>query len=103
MPESEQLAHDRSPIHFADQVSCPVLVIQGAEDPIVTPDQAEVFVDAMRANGLPYAYMLIEGEDHFLAKSDTVVATREAELSFYGQLFGFEPAGEITPIKIENR
>ncbi len=103
MPASRQLAHDRSPIHFADRVSCPVLVIQGAEDPIVTPDQAEVFVDALRANGLPHAYLLIEGEDHFLAKADTIVATREAELSFYGQLFGFDPAGEITPVRIENR
>ena len=102
MPESAQLAHDRSPIHFADQVSCPVLVIQGANDPIVTPDQAEVFVDAMRSSGLPHSFMLIEGEDHFLGKAETVVATREAELSFYGQLFGFEPAGEIAPVKIEN-
>lgn len=102
MPQSAQLAHDRSPIHFADQVSCPVLVIQGADDPIVTPDQAEVFVDAMRSSGLPHSFMLIEGEDHFLGKAETVVATREAELSFYGQLFGFEPAGEIAPVKIEN-
>lgn len=102
MPESRQLAHDRSPIHFADRVSCPALIIQGAEDPIVTPDQAEVFVDAMRTNGTPHAYLLIEGEDHFLAKSETVVATREAELSFYGQVFGFEPAGEIPRLTIEN-
>jgi len=61
-----------------------------------------VFVDAMRSSGLPHSFMLIEGEDHFLGKAETVVATREAELSFYGQLFGFEPAGEITPVKIEN-
>ena len=60
-------------------------------------------VDAMRTNEVPHAYLLIEGEDHFLAKSETVVATREAELSFYGQLFGFDPAGEITPVKIEGR
>jgi dipeptidyl aminopeptidase/acylaminoacyl peptidase len=102
MPESRRLAHDRSPIHFADRVSCPALIIQGAEDPIVTPDQAEVFVDAMRTNGTPHAYLLIEGEDHFLAKSDTVVTTREAELSFYGQVFGFEPAGEIPRLVVEN-
>ena len=102
MPQARQLAHDRSPINFADQVSCPVLLVQGAEDPVVTPDQAEVFVDAMRAGGLPYAYMLVEGEDHFLSKSETIIASRQAELSFYGQLFGFEPAGEIKPIKIEN-
>lgn len=102
MPGARRLAYDRSPIHFADQVSCPVLIIQGAQDPIVTPDQAEVFVDAMRSSNLPHSYLLIEGEDHFLGKSETIVATREAELSFYGQLFGFEPAGEIAPVKIEN-
>lgn len=102
MPEARRLAHDRSPIHFADRVSCPVLIIQGAQDPIVTPDQAEVFVDAMRSNNLPHSYLLIEGEDHFLGKAETIIATREAELSFYGQLFGFEPAGEIAPVRIEN-
>ena len=63
--------------------------------------EAEVMVDAMRANEVPHTYLLMEGEDHFLAKSDTVVTTREAELSFYGQLFGFEPAGEISPVRIE--
>lgn len=102
MPESAQLAHDRSPIHFADRVSCPALIIQGSEDTVVTPDQAEVFVDALRANGLPHAYLLVEGEDHFLSKADTVVRTAQAELSFYGQVFGFEPAGEIARLAIEN-
>ncbi len=56
----------------------------------------------MVANGTPHAYLLVEGEDHFLAKSDTVVRTREAELSFYGQVFGFEPAGEIPRLAIQN-
>ena len=36
------------------------------------------------------------------APSETIIATREAELSFYGQLFGFRPAGELVPVKIEN-
>lgn len=102
LPDAEDRYHDRSPINFADRMSCPALIIQGSEDPIVTPDQAEVMVDALRANGLPHAYMVIEGEDHFLAKSSTVVATRNAELSFYGQLFGFEPAGEVPRLRIEN-
>ncbi len=102
MPESRQLAFERSPINFADRLSCPVLIVQGAEDTVVTPDQAEVFVEAMRQGGLPHAYLLVDGEDHFLAKRDTIIATREAELSFYGQLFGFEPAGEIVPLRIEN-
>ena len=99
-PEAAQQYHDRSPINFADRVSCPVLIIQGSEDPIVTPDQAEVFVEAMRANGLPHAYLLIEGEDHFLAKADTIVEARSAELSFYAQIFGFKPAGEISRLAI---
>ena len=103
MPESRHIAEARSPIHAADRVSCPVLVIQGSEDPVVTPDQAEVFVEAMAANGLPHAYLLIEGEDHSLAKAETVVTTCQAELSFYGQVFGFEPAGGIPRLPITNR
>ncbi len=99
---AEARYRERSPIHHADRITCPVLIIQGSDDPIVTPDQAEVFVDAMHANGLPHSFLLIEGEDHFLGKAETVVRTRQAELSFYGQLFGFEPAGEIPRLSITN-
>lgn len=83
----------RSPIHRADQTRCPVLLLQGAEDPVVPPDQAEAFRDALAAKGIPHALVVFPGEAHGFRRAETIQAAAEAELSFYGQVMGFEPPG----------
>jgi dipeptidyl aminopeptidase/acylaminoacyl peptidase len=70
-----------------------VLLLQGDEDEVVPPSQAELFRDALVAKRLPHAYLLFEGEQHGFRKAETVVAALEAELSFYGQVLGFVPPG----------
>jgi dipeptidyl aminopeptidase/acylaminoacyl peptidase len=100
-PERKDLYHDRSPLNFADQISCPVLILQGAEDRIVPPAQAEQIVDALWEKRLPHAYLLFPGEDHGFRAAETVVRAFEAEISFYGQIFGFQPADPMEPIVVE--
>jgi dipeptidyl aminopeptidase/acylaminoacyl peptidase len=100
-PERKDLYHDRSPLNFTDQISCPVLILQGAEDRVVPPAQAEQIVDALREKRLPHAYLLFAGEDHGFRAAENVVRSFEAELSFYGQIFGFQPADRIEPIVVE--
>jgi dipeptidyl aminopeptidase/acylaminoacyl peptidase len=100
-PERKDLYHDRSPLNFAERISCPVLILQGAEDRIVPPAQAEQIVDVLWERHLPHAYLLFPGEDHGFRSAANIVRSFEAELSFYGQVFGFEPAGGIEPIKVE--
>ena len=100
-PERKGLYRDRSPLNFTDQISCPVLILQGAEDRIVPPAQAEQIVDALWEKKLPHAYLLFPGEDHGFRAAETIVRSFEAELSFYGQIFGFRPADEIEPIVVE--
>ena len=80
-------------------------MLQGLEDEVVPPAQAEMHASRRsRRKGLPYAYLLFEGEQHgFRAGRDTSAAALEAELSFYGQILGFVPAGDIEPVQIENR
>ena len=99
-PEARDLYRERSPIHFAERLSCPLLILQGLEDRIVPPAQAEVLVEALRKRGLPHAYLAFEGEQHGFRRAETIVRAQEAELSFYGQIFGFEPADEIEPLEI---
>ena len=94
-PERQRLYDERSPIHAADRLSCPVIFFQGLDDRVVPPAQAERMVAAMRAQHIPVAYLAFEGEGHGFRRKDTVQRTLEAELSFYGQVFGFEPADEI--------
>jgi dipeptidyl aminopeptidase/acylaminoacyl peptidase len=100
-PEAKQLYHDRSPINFVDQISCPVLILQGADDHVVPPSQAEEIVDALWEKHLPHAYLLFPGEDHGFRAAENIIRSFEAELSFYGQIFGFAPADAIEPVKVE--
>ena len=101
-PERAELYEQRSPIHAVDRLSCPIIFLQGLEDKIVPPNQAERMVDALREKGLPVAYLAFEGEQHGFRQAANIQRATEAELDFYGRIFGFMPAGEIEPVKIEN-
>jgi dipeptidyl aminopeptidase/acylaminoacyl peptidase len=79
-----------------------MLVLQGADDMVVPPSQADLIVGALRERGVPHAYLLFEGEGHGFRKAETIVASVEAELSFYAQILGFEPADPIPRLGIEH-
>ena len=99
-PASADRYRERSPINAADRIRCPVLVLQGLDDRVVPPSEAERIVAALRESGIPHAYLAFEGEDHGFRKAENIVRSFEAELSFYGQVFGFEPADPIEPITV---
>jgi dipeptidyl aminopeptidase/acylaminoacyl peptidase len=101
-PAKRELYQERSPIHAADQIDCPVIFFQGLEDAVVLPNQAEIMVEALRRNGVPVAYLPFAGEQHGFRRAETIVETLEAELYFYGRVFGFDPAGQLPPIPIAN-
>jgi dipeptidyl aminopeptidase/acylaminoacyl peptidase len=93
LPEARELYDTRAPLNNVAGLSCPVLLLQGLDDPIVPPAQAELFRDALVRKGLPHAYRTYAGESHGFRKVETIVDSRQAELSFYGQIFGFTPPG----------
>ena len=101
-PEAKEVYVARSPIHATDQLSCPVIFFQGDEDKIVPPNQAEMMVDALKAKGLPVAYVLFEGEQHGFRKAENIKRMLDGELYFYGRIFGFELADDIEPLEIWN-
>lgn len=101
-PEARQLYLDRSPIHHVDRLSSPMLILQGLDDKVVPPNQAEAMAEAVRAKQLPVALIMFEGEGHGFRKSSTRRAVIEAQLSFFSQLFGFTPADEVPKLEIEN-
>jgi dipeptidyl aminopeptidase/acylaminoacyl peptidase len=101
-PERRDLYWARSPINFTDHISCPMIIFQGLEDKIVTPSQAELMVQSLRAKGLPYAYLAFEGEQHGFRRKENIARSLEAELYFYSKIFGFELADHVEPVKIEN-
>jgi dipeptidyl aminopeptidase/acylaminoacyl peptidase len=92
-PQAEQLYLERSPITHAGSCDRPLLVLQGLEDAVVPPAQSESIVAALAARGVPHAYLAFEGEQHGFRRAENQVASLEAELSFYGQVLGFDPPG----------
>ena len=101
-PQRMDLYHERSPIHFTDRLDCPLILFQGLEDKIVPPDQAEKMFDAVKAKGIPTAYVAFEGEQHGFRRAENIKRTLEGELYFYSRVFGFEAAGALEPVDIVN-
>jgi dipeptidyl aminopeptidase/acylaminoacyl peptidase len=101
-PEEQDLYRERSPIHFTDHLKCPVIFFQGLDDKMVPPNQAEMMVKALRAKGVPVAYLPFGGEQHGFRRAENIKRALEAELYFYSRIFGFELADPIEPVEIEN-
>ena len=101
-PASVKLYRERSPVHFADRLSCPVILFQGLEDKVVPPSQAETMIAALRAKRLPFAYVAFPTEGHGFREAVNIQRSIEAELYFYSRIFGFTLSDSIPPVIIEN-
>lgn len=101
-PDDIEIYHDRSPIYHLDRLSAPILLLQGRDDKVVPPNQAELFAAAARDQGLPVALIMYDGEGHGFRRPENVRSSLEASLYFLGRVFGFTPADELTPIPIDN-
>ncbi len=101
-PQARAIYTDRSPINHVDDLAAPVLLLQGSDDRVVPANQAEEMADAARAKDLPVALVIYPGEGHGFRRAETIKASYEAQLSFLGQIFHFEPAGDVPVLPIEN-
>jgi len=101
-PERLDLYVERSPVHHIDRLSCPVVFFQGLEDEIVPPNQAEAMVEALKAKGVPVAYLPFEGEQHGFRRAENIKRSLDDELYFYSRVFGFDLAEPVEPVQIEN-
>jgi dipeptidyl aminopeptidase/acylaminoacyl peptidase len=92
LAEGTELYAMRSPIEKADRITAPFLLLQGLDDPICPPVQAERFLARMAGRGIPHAYIAFDGEGHGFRRADTMARSLEAELSLYTQAFGIDRA-----------
>ena len=102
LPEAQPLYESRSPLNHLQGFSAPLLVLQGEDDPVVPPAQSERIVAALRSRQIPVAYLLFPGETHGFRKPENVTRALQAELAFYGRIFGFSPAESLPDLAIEN-
>jgi dipeptidyl aminopeptidase/acylaminoacyl peptidase len=101
-PARRDLYVQRSPIHFTERLSVPVIFFQGLEDKVVPPNQAETMVEALRQKGVPVAYVAFEGEQHGFRRAENIKRALDGELYFYSRVFKFELADAVEPVPIEN-
>jgi dipeptidyl aminopeptidase/acylaminoacyl peptidase len=94
-PEAAEIYRQRSPIHFADRISCPVILFQGLDDKVVPPAQAETFIAALQAKGLPFEYLSFAGEGHGFRQAETIRRVADAELQFYLRIFRLGDSQEV--------
>jgi dipeptidyl aminopeptidase/acylaminoacyl peptidase len=102
LPQGEAVYRQRAPIHHLEGFRAPLIVLQGLEDRIVPPAQSEAIVAALDAKGVPVAYLPFPGEQHGFRRAETIIRAHEAELYFYGRVFGFTPADPIAPVPIRH-
>ena len=86
-PAAKDVYKARSPIHFTDRLSCPIILFQGLEDKVVPPNQSEMMADAARKKGLKVKYVTFEGEQHGFRKAENIIQSLEEELAFYQDVF----------------
>lgn len=101
-PQQADRYRDRSPISHLDGFDRPVILLQGLEDKIVPPNQAELILESLKRRGVPVAYVPFEGEQHGFRKAENIIRAYEAELYFYSRILGFTPADRFDPIEIFN-
>ena len=101
-PADRDVYRARSPLHHASRLGCPIIFFQGLDDRVVPPNQAELMADALDRQGLPVACLMFEGEGHGFRKAETLRRCLEAELAFYGRVFGFEPEDALPSLDIRN-
>jgi dipeptidyl aminopeptidase/acylaminoacyl peptidase len=101
LPQAKSIYDERSPLNHLDGFKAPLIIFQGAEDPIVPPNQSALIATALRARKVPLAYIVYPGEGHGFRKPEHIINSLQSELSFYGQVFGFTPADHLPTLTIE--
>ncbi len=96
-PEDRAPYRQRSPVHRAHEINAPLLIFQVLDDKVVPPNQSRSVADALRDRGVPVAHLEFEGEAHGFRRAESNVRTHQAELAFFGKVFGFRPADDFPP------
>jgi dipeptidyl aminopeptidase/acylaminoacyl peptidase len=100
LPEGRAVYEARAPIRHLEGFKAALITFQGSEDKVVPPDQSRAIVAALKAKGVPVAYIEFEGEQHGFRKAENIVRSLESELAFYGRVFGFAPDGPLPSVAL---
>ncbi len=87
--EGEEIYKERSPINHLDKLKSPMILFQGKEDKVVTPEVSREMVNVLKRKGIIYEYVEYEGEGHGFRKKESNIDSLTKEAAFFRKvLFG---------------
>ena len=89
-----------SPLFHTDNVTKPLIVLQGSQDPRVLQAESDEIVAGVRKNGVPVEYVLFEDEGHGFVKKENQITAYSKILEFLDEYLKEE---QSTPIKEESK
>jgi dipeptidyl aminopeptidase/acylaminoacyl peptidase len=94
--EGKKLLQERSPLTYADRITRPLLIAQGANDPRVKQAESDQIVAAMKAKKLPVTYVTYPDEGHGFARPQNRLSFYAIAEGFLAQCLGgrYEPIGK---------
>ena len=101
-PEAKSIYQQRSPLNHIDQLNCPVIFLQGLEDKVVPPNQADMMVNALSDKGIPVAHVTFEGEGHGFRQAENIRYSLDVEYAFYAAIFEFAVEGELPSVPFKH-
>ncbi|HEV8653407.1 MAG TPA: prolyl oligopeptidase family serine peptidase [Actinomycetes bacterium] len=82
-PEQADTYRARSPLHAADRIACPVILLQGLDDTIVPPAQSEAMAQTLDRKRIPHVYLMFPGEGHGFRRAESIRHALREEAAFY--------------------
>jgi len=87
LEEDEGVYKERSPINNLENLRAPMILFQGLEDKIVTPEVSREIVKLLGEKGIKHEYIEYEGEGHGFLKKETNIDALNRESQFYREVF----------------
>jgi dipeptidyl aminopeptidase/acylaminoacyl peptidase len=79
---------ERSPIHFVQDIRGHLLIVQGAQDPNVTPENVRQVVQRLDAHHVPYELLVFDDEGHGISKPANQERLYASLASFFDRALG---------------
>lgn len=97
--EQPQKYYDASPIHFIDQIKGRLMIVQGMNDPIVSPENVRAVTEVLDKAGIPYELMTFDDEGHGIYRPANLRRLYPAMLDFFKRAFEpvLAPATKSSP------
>ena len=87
LPEGRDQYQARSPINYLDRLKAPMIIFQGSDDRIVTPECSREVARVLKEKGIKYDYIEYKGEQHGFRSKKSKVDSLKREYKFYSEVF----------------